>query len=68
MTFSTFSSNYESWNESWVKQASDEFTKIINKRIMQRLFREKKFRDPKRYHSYLKHYLSKTLKNIKNSI
>ena len=40
---------------------SDSIAKEINKRIIERLFRIKRFRDPKKHHSCLKYYLSKTL-------
>ena len=53
-------SNFSSFN-SWVDQASDEFTKEINKRIVERLLRKKRIRDSKKHHSCLKYYLSKTL-------
>lgn len=45
----------------FINLATNELTKAINKKILERLFRKKAFRNPKKYHSCLKHYLSKTL-------
>lgn len=54
------------FNESYIASDvidawSDSIAKEINKRIVERLLRKKRIRDPKKYHSCLKYYLSKTL-------
>ena len=47
--------------DTWRDSVAKDIAKDINRRIARRLFRMKAFRDPKKYHSHLKHYLSKVL-------